>query len=259
MTFLKLKETNGSVEVQMNRPDVRNAFSPEMIEELTATFRDLSQRRDVSVITLSGEGSVFCAGADVAWMKESITFDRKKNEDDAKNLFAMFETIHNCPHPVVGVVQGAVYGGGLGLVACCDLVIAEERTKFCFSEVKLGLVPAVISGFVLQKVSRAKVVPWMMSGRPFNAKRALSMGLVQEVVEEEVVGERAKEMTRDFRVAGPEAVRATKALLRQFPGELTNEYKTLSTQTIAERRVSPEAQEGLLSFLEKRDPTWRKS
>lgn len=259
MKFLKIKESNGAAEVRMNRPDVRNAFSPDMIEELSTTFRDLAKRKDIFVVTLSGEGSVFCAGADLTWMKESIDYDRKKNETDAKNLFAMFEAINACPQPVIGLVQGAAYGGGLGLIACCDLVIAEEKTKFCFSEVKLGLVPAVISGFVLQKVERAKVVPWMMSGRPFNAKRALSMGLVQEVVDDEVIGERVKEMTRDFLVAGPEAVRATKELLRKFPGELTGDYKAVSTQVIAERRVSPEAQEGLRAFLEKREPSWRKS
>lgn len=259
MKFLKIKEIDHTVDVRLNRPEVRNAFSPEMIEELTTTFRSLASRKEVRLILLSGEGPVFCAGADLAWMKESINFDRAKNETDAKNLFAMFEAIYNCPQPVVGMVQGAAYGGALGLIACCDLVIAEEKTKFCFSEVKLGLVPAVISGFVLRKVSPAKVMPWMMSGGPFAAKRALSMGLVQEVVDDEILRERTGELGRDFIVAGSEAVRATKALLRKFPGDITNEYRALSTQVIAERRVGAEAQEGLKAFFEKREPSWRKS
>lgn len=259
MTFLKVSEHPGRVEVRLNRPEVRNAFSPQMISEITATFKKLQTRSDVRLITLCGEGSVFCAGADLASMKESVNYDRKKNENDAENIFNMFEAISACPQPVVGAVQGAAFGGAMGLIACCDVVLAEEKTKFCFSEVRLGIAPAVISGFILRKVNLGQVASAMLSGQVFTARRARRMGLVQEIVEDENFQERYAELVREMMMAGPEATRATKALIQSFHPPISPEFRKRSIQTIAELRVSEEGQEGLKSFLEKREPKWRKS
>lgn len=247
------------LEIRLHRPEVKNAFDPEMIAELTRVFKEAAHRKELRLVRLTAEGSAFCAGADLRWMKESIDYGKEKNEEDARRLFALFEAAASLPMPLMATVQGAAYGGAMGLIAACDVVVAGEKTKFCFSEVKLGIAPAVISGFVLRKAVTGLAAPAMMSGRPFSARRALEMGLVHSIVEESTLEEKAEELARDFLIAGPEAVRATKTLIQEFLPTIPAEFRELSIRTIAERRVSAEGQEGLKSFLEKREPSWRSS
>lgn len=255
MNTIKVTEKNQVLEVRLNRPQVRNAFSPEMIRELTQVFGNVKD--DVRLVVLQGEGAAFCAGADLNWMKSMVDFTPAENEKDSLELHDLFASIRGCPAPVLGVVQGAAFGGGVGLVAACDFVVCSDKAQFCFSEVKLGLVPAVISRFVLEKSSPGLVGPWMVSGRVFKAAQALNMGLVHEIAEDEELFERAQEITRGFVQAGAEATRATKKLIVDVGVWSPAEARTETARLIANRRASAEGQEGLKAFLEKRDPAWR--
>ncbi len=255
--MLKVTEEKNIALVSLNRPDLRNAFDPALIQKLTETFRSLAAREDLRAIVLSGEGKVFCAGADLNWMKSMANYTLQENEQDSQKLFEMFESIYNCPMPVIGLVHGAAFGGALGLMAVCDYVIAEENTKLCFSEVKIGIAPAVIAGFILQKVSSGAVSHLMISGKVFDPKQVLGSGLVHEVVAEAHLAEALSKAVRLFQESGPEAVRETKKLLRRLPNLNWNETKKTTCELIAQRRVSSEGQEGLKSFLEKREPSWK--
>lgn len=257
MNFIVLAEIDHVAYVKLNRPDVRNAFNPEMIAEITETFRQLEMRTDLRAIVLQGEGKSFCAGADLNWMREMVNFSYHKNREDSLRLFDMFETIARCTLPVVGLIHGAAFGGALGLVAVCDEVVAEEGTQFCFSEVKLGIAPAVISAFVQRKAVAGKVRPLMLSGAVFNPQVAQQAGLVTEVAP---VGEGhtvLQKVLANYRQGGPEAVRETKKLLSDIAVMTWEQQRARTTHLIAERRASDEGQEGLKSFLEKREPSWR--
>jgi methylglutaconyl-CoA hydratase len=255
---LEIDKQGPVVTVSLNRPEVRNAFHPSMIAELTEVFAALSQVSDVSAIILRGRGASFCAGADLGYMKSMAAFTYEENERDAQSLFEMFWTLANCPHPVIGKVHGHAMGGAVGLVSICDVAAAESGTKFCFSEVKLGLVPAVISPFILQKMNPGAARRYMLSAEVFEASEALTSGLVQFVGSETEVDGFIKNTAQNFSASGPEAVRATKKLLKAIT-ETTDWQKRreVTTHVIAERRVSAEGQEGLKAYLEKRAPHWK--
>lgn len=261
---IQVTELDHVAYVKLDRPQVRNAFDPQMISEITLSFQNFSQRKDLRAVVLQGEGKVFCAGADLEWMKSMVDFDINQNQADSEKLFLMFETIYNCELPVIGVVHGAAYGGALGLLACCDYVIAEEKTAFCFSEVKIGLVPAVISAFFQRKFSPASFRFLMLSGQVFNFEEASSMGLVHEVHQIQTESEVAHELNKKlqhyltyFKESGPQAVKETKKLLNQLSQSKLEAQMGLTTKVIAERRVSAEGQEGLKSFIEKKSPSWK--
>lgn len=257
MSFVEVKETAQVAYVKLNRPDIRNAFDPSMIADISKTFKDLSARPDLRAIVLQGEGKVFCAGADLNWMREMVSYTLEQNKEDSLKLFAMFEAIAQCSLPVIGLVQGAAFGGALGLVACCDYVMADPQTQFCFSEVKLGIAPAVISAFIQRKAVAGKVRHLMMSGIVFNSQQAFEAGLVNEVVSVPDFTPRLDHLLKQYKECGPEAVRATKKLLNDLQELSWEDQKKRTSGLIAERRVSAEGQEGLKSFLEKRSPTWR--
>ncbi|AFY03157.1 enoyl-CoA hydratase-related protein [Bdellovibrio bacteriovorus] len=257
MSFVVVTEMNQVAYVKLHRPEVRNSFNPEMIAELTRIFTDLEARKDLRAVVLQGEGKVFCAGADLNWMKEMVNFSFEQNREDSLKLFGMFEAIAQCSLPVIGMIHGAAFGGALGLVAVCDEVIAEENTQFCFSEVKLGIAPAVISAFVNKKAVAGKVRPLMLSGVVFNPHIAQQAGLVTEVVP---VGEghtALQKVLHGYMQCGPDAVRETKKLLNDIDTLNWADQRSRTTTVIAERRASNEGQEGLKSFLEKREPAWR--
>lgn len=258
MKFLTVTELDQVAYVKLNRPDVRNAFNPEMITEITDAFLVLRDRHDLRAAVLQGEGKSFCAGADLNWMKEMVNFSFVQNREDSLVLFAMFEAIAKCTLPVIGMIHGAAFGGALGLIAACDEVIAEESTQFCFSEVKLGIAPAVISSFVARKAVPGKVRPLMLSGVVFNAHIAQQAGLVTEVVGTGEGHAAVQKVLHNYRQCGPEAVRETKKLLNDIRTMTWEQQRDRTTTLIAERRASPEGQEGLKSFLEKREPSWRK-
>lgn len=257
MSFVVVTEMNQVAYVKLHRPEVRNAFNPEMIAEITKTFVELESRQDLRAVVLQGEGKVFCAGGDLNWMKEMVNFSFDQNIEDSLKLFAMFEAIAQCSLPVIGLVHGAAFGGALGLIAACDEVVAEEGTQFCFSEVKLGIAPAVISAFVNRKAVPGKVRPLMLSATVFNAHTAQQVGLVTEVVPAGEGHTVLQKVLHNYSQCGPEAVRETKKLLNSLNSMTWDQQKKATAKVIAERRASPEGQEGLKSFLEKREPTWR--
>jgi methylglutaconyl-CoA hydratase len=243
---LTVERDGGVLRVTLTRPDRRNAFDAALISELAEAFVDVGRAR---AVVLAGEGKSFCAGADVDWMRTSAGLSYDDNVADANAMRQMFEAIDRCPAPVVSRVQGHALGGGAGLVAASDVAIAEPRAQFAFSEVKLGIIPAVISPFALAKVGAGDARRYFVTGERFDAATALRIGLVSEVAEdldgavERVVGELLS--------AGPQAARWAKRLVRERPDGAE------TARWIAERRTSEEGQEGLAAFLEKRPPRWR--
>ena len=233
-------------QVILSRPQVKNAFHPEMIAELTQYFKSVKNKK---CIFLSGEGGAFCAGADLNWMKDMVQYSFDQNIKDSEKLWEMFDSILNCQAVVVGVAHGAVFGGGLGLLAVCDYVFAEEKTKFCFSEVKLGLSPAVISSFVLRKCNLGQARALMLSAEVFHTEKAMQLGLVHQNFSG--VKSSLAEFSDLFSVSGTEALAATKKLLNQLEGSPSwAEQKSMTTKVISERRISKEAQEKLKFFLD---------
>lgn len=246
MSALRIKRETGVLRVAMGRPERRNAFDAALIDELAATFADVG---DARAVVLSGDGPSFSAGADVEWMRSSVDLSYDENVADALRLRAMLDAIDSCPAPVVGRVQGHALGGGCGLVACCDIAVAEPTAQFAFSEVKLGIVPAVISPFALAKIGTTAARRYFVTGERFSATEALRIGLIHEVTDdldgavERVVGELLS--------AGPSAARAAKELAR------APQSAEETAERIAAHRTSQEGQEGLRAFLEKRSPAWR--
>jgi methylglutaconyl-CoA hydratase len=251
---------NGAVaRVILNRPDVHNAFNAELIGELRLLFRRLSDEpaESLRVVVLAGNGPSFCAGADVNWMRASLGLSREQNEQDAMVMAEMFDAIDRCPAPVVTRVQGAALGGGMGLCAVSDLVIAESGAKFGFTETRLGILPSVISPFVISKIGETHARALFPSGRRFDALRALRIGLVHEVVEGEAALDGAVDAAvSDVLAAGPTAARAAKAIVREVRGLPHESTRWHTARRIAGQRTSAEGQEGLRAFLEKREPAW---
>jgi methylglutaconyl-CoA hydratase len=237
---------DGSVlRVTMTRPERRNAFDADMIAELREAFADVG---DARAVVLAGEGESFCAGADVDWMRSSIDLNYEENVQDARRLRLMLETIDECPAPVVARVHGHALGGGCGLVACADIAVAAAGTAFAFSEVKLGIVPSVISPFALAKIGPSAARRYFVTGERFDADVAFRIGLVHEVADD--LDAAVDALLAELATAGPEAARHAKRLVLERPEGLATERR------IAERRTSDEGQEGLRAFLEKRTPDW---
>jgi len=257
MPVVLTERKNNWVHVTLSRPEIHNAFNAAMIRELTETFAKITGDRAVRGVVLKGAGKSFCAGADLEYMKSMAGFTREENLRDARALFEMFEAIFDCPVPVLGQLHGHVMGGGLGLTACCDIVAAEAGTKFCFSEVKIGIVPAVISPFVLKKVPQHFAREVMMTGEIFGAAKAEKMGLVHFTGEGEEVGDFIEGKIDFIQNAGPEAVRSTKRLLTDSSFANWDRMKDETIELISERRTSPEGQEGIRAFLDKRKPKWK--
>ena len=242
---LRIERDDDVLRVTLATPETRNAFDPALIAELSEAFVDVGTCR---AVVLAGEGPSFCAGADVEWMRASADLDVEANVADANAMRRMFEAIDACPAPVVAVVQGHALGGGIGLVACSDIVIAEPRAVFAFSEVKLGIVPAVISPFALRKIGESAARRYFVTGERFDAATALAIGLVQEVADD--LGAALENILGELRTAGPRAARHAKRLVLERPdGPET-------ARRIAERRTSDEGQEGLRAFLDRRTPAW---
>ncbi len=258
MKTLIIEDQKSVVRIKLNRPQVRNAFHPEMIEELTSVFKKLSQNKKLRAVVLSGEGASFCAGADLEWMKSMVKFSKAQNKKDAEKLFVMFQTLASLPAVLMAQVHGHVMGGALGLLAVCDLVVAEEKTEFCFSEAKLGLSPAVISAFVKNKVNFSQMTRWFLTAEIFSAPQAQEIGLVHEVTAGAETQAQIDRWLKHISNNGPQAVKETKKLLRTTQGVSSIvQLKKTTTELIAKLRVGEEGQEGVKSFLEKRPPVWR--
>jgi methylglutaconyl-CoA hydratase len=256
MADLLLTREGDVARVTLNRPDVHNAFNAALIADLTTTFTELSADAGVRIVVLAGAGPTFCAGADVNWMQQSLTYTEEQNLEDARRLAAMLKAIDDCAKPVIALVQGAALGGGAGLVAVADLVIAEETAKLGLTEIKLGIVPAVISPFVLRKMAPGPARAYFLTGERFPAPRGYEVGLVTHVVPPGGLEAALEEVLRALRSSSPAAVPVAKALwrtVRDLDPDAATDY---TTRAIARIRVSPEGQEGLRAFLEKRKPSW---
>jgi methylglutaconyl-CoA hydratase len=246
VSSLRTEREGPLLRITMARPAQRNAFDAAMIDELAAAFADAG---DARAVLLSGDGPSFSAGADVEWMRSSVELSYDENLADALRLRAMLDAIDGCPAPVVARVQGHALGGGCGLVACCDIVVAHREAVFAFSEVKLGIVPAVISPFALGKIGASAARRWFVTGERFGADVALRIGLVHEVADD--LDSAVDAVIAELLSAGPDAARAAKQLARRaLDAEDT-------ARRIAAQRTSAEGQEGLRAFLEKRAPNWR--
>lgn len=245
MSALRTERDGHVLRVTLARPERRNAFDAALIAELTQAFLDVG---DARAVLLAGEGASFCAGADVDWQRSAIDLSYEDNVEDAMRLYRMLEAIDTCPAPVVARVHGYALGGGSGLVACADVAVAAEDAVFGFSEVKLGIVPAVISPFVLPLIGEA-ARRFFLTGERFDARTALRIGLVSEVAGD--LDGAADRVLAELLTAGPEATRVAKRLVHERPrGEET-------ARIAARLRTSEEGQEGLRAFLERRDPAWR--
>jgi methylglutaconyl-CoA hydratase len=247
-------DERGVATLTLDRPDVRNAFNDELIAAFTRTVTNLPA--EARVLVLAGEGKVFCAGADLNWMRNMAAYSREENQADSSRLRGMFEALESCTVPVVGRIHGAAMAGAAGLVACCDVAVATESTVFAFTEVRLGLVPAVISPYVVRKVGYSFARAAFLTAERFDAARALQAGLVHRVVPSEQLDAAVEQMVRAFLAAGPRALRETGKLLDAVWGRSPAEAGDLTVQTIAEARVSEEGQEGVAAFFEKRPPRW---
>ncbi|HET9851375.1 MAG TPA: enoyl-CoA hydratase-related protein [Candidatus Limnocylindrales bacterium] len=260
MSGLRVERDGPFARVVLDRPETRNAFDADLIEALRSTFEGFTGEPPEALrgVVLAGDGPAFCAGADIDWMRASVGLSVEDNERDAATMQAMFAAIDTCPTPVIARVQGAALGGGMGLCAVADVVIAAAGTTFGFTETRLGILPAVISPFVLAKIGESHARALFPTGERFDAERAQRIGLVHEVVADEVaLDARVAEVLDALRAAGPTAVRAAKATIRDLRELDPDRARRLTVERIARQRTSPEGQEGLTAFLEKRPPNWR--
>lgn len=249
-------DKRGVASVTLNRPEIRNAFDAQLIAELTQVFTELDASKNVRLAVLSGNGKSFCAGGDINWMRAMKAYSHEENIADSKKLAEMFATIQRFSAPLIGVVHGAAMGGGSGLAAVCDFVIAEQDTKFAFSEARIGIVPSVISPYVIEKIGASAARAYFLSGASFDAATAYNMGLAHRVVAADMLEKTKEDVIGDFLLAGPEASLLGKALIRSIIGNIPANITELTMQTIAGARISDEGQEGMSALLEKRKPKW---
>ncbi len=249
-----VESRDGIARVTLNRPQARNAFDARMVTGLCGIFEHLAGDPKVRGVVLSGSGPVFCAGVDLTWMADSAS--EKERIRDAELLMRMLRAIDGCPAPVVGRIHGAAFGGGLGLVALCDIVVASDDARFALREVRVGLVPAVIAPFLLRKVGVSRFQRFALTGEPFTAGVAKDIGLVHEVVPEKELDAAVGEVTEQVLQAAPLATRATKELLRRLPALPEEEARANCIESNAQIRGTEEAQEGLRAFAQKRPPSW---
>ncbi|WP_421954043.1 enoyl-CoA hydratase/isomerase family protein [Polaromonas sp.] len=257
MSHLQINVAGAVATVTLNRPDVRNAFNDEVILELTAAFGDLGARGDVRCIVLAANGSAFCAGADLNWMRSMADYTREQNLADAGRLAGMMRVVYECPKPTIARIQGDVYAGGTGLVAACDIAVSVDTAQYCLSEVRLGLLPSTISPYVIRAMGARAAHRYFLTAERFSATEALRIGFVHEVVTTAALDGKVMELAQALVNAGPEAVRLCKKLVQDVAGyDITPELVAMTVGSIADVRVSPEGREGLQSFLQKRKPNW---
>jgi len=255
-----LCEVDGPVtRITLDRPEIHNAFNDEMLIELIDTFKEIqSKKGEIRVVVLTGNGKSFCAGADMNWMKKMIHYSYEENIEDSNQLSECMYRLYSLPQPTIARVNGAAIGGGMGLVAACDIVVAQENAVFSLSEVKLGLVPACISPYVVKRAGESKCREFFLSGERISAEKALSAGLVNEVIPLDQLDSTVDRWIEQFLKNGPEALAVCKKLLEKVPSMSLEEAKAYTADGIAKLRISEEGQEGMNAFLEKRKPKWRK-
>ena len=258
--------TNSSLQIEqrdairwlwLNRPDMRNAFNDELIGEISAAFADIEAAADTRVVVIAARGTAFCAGADLNWMRAMANYSHADNHNDALKVARMFNAVHACSKPVIARVQGDAYGGGVGLAAACDLVVAADSMSFGLSEVRLGIVAATISPHVVRALGARQAARFMLTAEKFTATQARELGLVHELVAAKDLDAEVERLARLFLVASPAALAATKKLLADvIEAPLDDVLLAATAKCIADARVSPEGREGIAAFLEKRAPSW---
>lgn len=243
--------------ITLTRPTVRNAFNDEMIGQIRSAFEAMSARDDVRCVVLAAKGPAFCAGADLNWMRRMADYTRAENLADAGELAAMLKAIYECPQPTVARVQGDVYAGGMGLVAACDMAVSVDTANYCLSEVKLGLIPATISPYVIRAMGARAAHRYFLTAERFGAAEAHRIGLVHEVVAFDALDAKVTELTQALVSASPHAVRSCKKLVQDVAErEINNALVAQTVAGIADIRASSEGKEGVQSFLQKRKPNW---
>lgn len=253
---IRYEVRNSIANVLLNRPEVHNAFDDIMIGELSQVFDDLSNRGEIRAVVVTGEGKSFCAGADLNWMRRVKDYSFDDNLRESLDLSAMLYKVYSSPKPTIARVNGAAIGGGTGLVAVCDIAVAVNTARFSFSEVKLGLIPACISPYVLKKCGEGRCREFFLTGERLSADRAMSAGLLNVVVPPGELDAAVDQYLVHLRSSGPEAITTCKELLRQVPCMSYDEVQKYTAEVIARIRVSAEGQEGMAAFLGKRKPRW---
>lgn len=250
-------DPRGVATVTMSRPEKHNAFDDAVIGELRHAFDELAARDEVRVVVLASEGEIFSAGGDLGWMKRMAEYDYHHNLDDARLLADMLKSLHDLPQPTIARVQGAAFGGAVGLVSCCDMAVASERASFSLSEVKIGLVPATISPYVIKAMGERPARRYFTTAERFTAREAHRLGLISEVVPDEALDEALENLLASLLQNGPSAVRQAKQLIHDIAGhDITPAMVEGTCELIARIRTSEEGQEGLGAFLNKRPPNW---
>ena len=254
---LTITQSGAVARITLTQPEIRNAFSDEVIAEITAAFCDVGARPDVRAVVLAAEGPAFCAGANLNWMRRMADYTRAENLADAALLAEMLRVIYECPHPTIARVQGDVYAGGMGLVAACDMAVAVETAGFCLSEVKLGLIPATISPYVIRAMGARAAQRYFLTAERFDAAEALRIGFVHEVVPADQLDARVDGLLKTLTQASPHAVRACKRLVLEVAErEIDDVLIARTVEGIADIRASEQGREGVQAFLHKRKPSW---
>ncbi len=253
------KKSDGFGFITLNRPEVHNAMDLIMISEMTSLIGEISLDETVRAIVIRGKGKSFSSGADLNYMKSLVSASKPENLEDASRLALLFDTIYNCPLPVISVAHGNIFGGANGIIAASDITICTDNARFSFSELKLGLIPATVSPYIIRKIGESNAAELMFTGMVFNGLEACSYGLVNKAVKEEELESGLQFFLNEMSTSGPVALRKTKQLIRAISGkEIDSEIRRLTSRIIADIRISPEAQEGMKAFLEKRKPGWSK-
>ncbi|MRW90261.1 enoyl-CoA hydratase/isomerase family protein [Duganella sp. FT80W] len=256
-TTLTITHEDHVATVTLNRPDVRNAFNETSISEIKQAFSELGEDAALRAIVLAANGPAFCAGADLNWMKKMAGYTHAENHADALQLAEMLRAIYLCPKPVVAKVQGDCYAGGMGLVAACDIIVAVDEAQFCLSEVKLGLIPATISPYVIKAMGENAARRYFLTAERFGAREALRIGFAHEVVAADALDAKVAEIVKTLVNNSPHAVQQAKTLVREVSGQAVSDALLADTaERIAQIRASDQGREGVASFLEKRKPAW---
>jgi methylglutaconyl-CoA hydratase len=253
---VKKKDTDGVLWIIFNRPEVHNAFNAEAILELTDAFDRVKKDDSVRVVVLTGEGKSFCSGADINWMREIVRYSFDQNLKESLQLAEVLFNIYTLPKPIIAMVNGAAIGGGTGFLSVCDIAVASDEAKFGLSEVKIGLVPAAISPYVVRKIGESKAREYFLSGQRISARKAVEIGLINEIVPINKLEERVQELIEQLLASGPEAIANCKELILNVPRMSLEDVKEYTARMIANLRISDEGQEGMSAYLEKRKPRW---
>jgi methylglutaconyl-CoA hydratase len=242
--------------VSLNRPEVHNAMNDIMMKELTNCFKIISEDEEIKVVILTGNGKSFCAGADLNWMKSMANYSKDENIQDSKLLLNLYESIYNCKKPVIGKINGHAFGGGVGLVAVCDITVSLPEKKFAFSETKLGIIPSVISTYIVRRIGLFNMRRLFITGERFTSEYAEEIGLIDFITLDDEIDDFVKKYVNILLSSGPKSIIEIKNLVDNCQKMHVDDYKKFTVEKIAELRVSKEGQEGISAFLEKRKPNW---